>query len=123
MYVLKTIKWRGESLNLVAARYVTGNLALRLELLDDQPFTTVTVNLDIAPPYPYIAVKNYSENEGILEVLIDNDIIEVDPVVQIKSGFVSIPVHKLTQPIQTIIEQTLPEQEMRELLNQEDVQS
>lgn len=41
-----------------------------------------------------VAIKDYSENEGILECLIDNKIVS-EPIRFIHQGYVSIPICKL----------------------------
>lgn len=70
-------------------------------------YMTASVNLDgiRQPPskeyrkFPYVSIKDYSENEGIVELLIFNNIIEKDPVAVSSSGFVTISTYKFTQLI------------------------
>ena len=74
------------------------NKRTQIQLLDAEdgsPVTTVTVNLPDEPMMEdEAAIKNYSENVGILTFLRDNDLItEVKRVV--KSGYVNIPIVKL----------------------------
>lgn len=45
----------------------------------------------------YVAVKDYGENEGMLRFLLDNDVIEPDPVYSFHSGFVVVCVYELTE--------------------------
>jgi len=77
-------------------KYCNGRTALGLTEVDTgEPFATATVNLpEINLAQNEIAIKNYSENEGILQVLIDAGVIG-KPKYEIQSGFVSIPVCEL----------------------------
>ncbi len=72
------------------------NNALALELVETktgEPFMTCTVNNpDISDGE--VAIKNYSENEGVLDFLIKEGIIE-PPHRFISSGYVSLPVCKV----------------------------
>jgi hypothetical protein len=56
---------------------------------------TCTVNLpEIAMSDDEAAIKNYSENKGMVEALKEANII-LDKVREVKSGFVTIPIYKL----------------------------
>ena len=80
----------------VADRYQTnGNLALSVTSETEGPITTCTVNTDVTLPEDCIAVKNYSENEGMDKTLADMEIIG-EHIGFIKSGWVVIPVYRLT---------------------------
>ena len=59
-----------------------------------EPLATVTVNPSGRIGKDEIAVKNYSENEGMLEFLIENGYV-AEPHRVIVSGFVEIPVCKV----------------------------
>ena len=76
--------------------YENGNLGIEIWSDTEGPITKVTVNPDIKIPKDRIAIKNYSENEGIVDWLISEGIIEDTPVQIIPSGWIEIPVHKLT---------------------------
>lgn len=70
------IKFRQWNCNLVKLQYHTGNTALRL-VEDKEPFepiATATVNLESLAP-DEIAIKDYSENEGIYDAMLANDVI------------------------------------------------
>lgn len=78
--------------------YTKERKALSLKCIKDgTPMAVATINL------PYIEleeneviIKNYSENEGIDDVLIEAKIISKEPVFYVDSGYVSnIPVHTL----------------------------
>ena len=74
--------------------YNTGTPALELiDTEDGFPFAKCTVNVpDLAKDE--VGVKDYSENEGMLDFLIDNLIIE-KPHRYENSGFVKIPICKI----------------------------
>lgn len=83
----------------------TGNIAIQLAINDPEgalsdvfhgePVCVATVNL-MQLPADRIAVKNWSENTGMVESLVEAGFIDPDPCDHIESGFVSVPVHKLT---------------------------
>jgi hypothetical protein len=77
--------------------YATGNKALRLiDSTDGSPVATCTVNLpDLKSDE--IAIKDYSENQGMLDFLLENNII-TSPHRYLESGYITnIPVCKLKQ--------------------------
>lgn len=76
--------------------YENGNLAIEIWSNEEGPITRVTVNPDIKIPQTQIAVKDYSENEGMVDWLISQDIIEKNPVKVVESGWVEIPIFNLT---------------------------
>lgn len=84
----------------------TNNLAVEL-VVDDpkgkledtyhgEPVTVATTNLTPLPD-DRIALKNWSENAGIVESLVKAGFIEPDPCDGIEAGFTHAPVHKLTE--------------------------
>ena len=80
-----------------AGRYVDGNPALRI-MSGEGPVCTCSVN----PPDEIladgeIAIKDWSENQGVGNWLkLHGVIVREDPVRRIPSGFVMIPVYRLT---------------------------
>lgn len=73
-----------------------GTVSLQLvDAVDHCPYATCTVNLEGLEP-DEVAIKNYSENEGMLTFLVGEDIVE-PPHRVIPSGFVNIPVCRLKQ--------------------------
>lgn len=80
----------------VTNRYMNGNLALQVVSSEEGLITTCTVNPGEEIGDDFIAVKNYSENEGMDETLKEMGIIG-EKVDEIPSGFVTIPVYKLTK--------------------------
>ena len=82
---------------LVFDKYRNGQTAI--ELRDDSypfegPVAVATVSLDESWNKDEVFIKNYSENEGMLNSLINAGIIS-NPVRYISSGYVMIPVCKL----------------------------
>lgn len=83
----------------------TRNLAVQLVIhnpdgaienyFHNEPMTVATVNLGPLPD-DRIAIKDYSENEGMVKSLAAAGFIEPSPCETVDSGFVRIPVHKLT---------------------------
>ena len=66
---------------------------------DGIPVATASVNFPkIKMTKDEVAIKNYAENEGILEFLIANKVISAKPRVIYTTGHVDIPVHKLLKP-------------------------
>jgi len=77
-------------------KYANGNLAIEIWSNEEGPITKVTVNPDIYIDHDRIAVKDYSENEGMADWLISENLIEEEPIESITSGFVKIPIYELT---------------------------
>lgn len=86
------------------ATYSNGQRAILLETLDGEPWATVTCAVSQPIPDGCVAIKDYSENEGLLAVLIDSGILEPNPVAVIPSGYVSPPVHRLTREALAVAE-------------------
>lgn len=82
-----------------AARYLAnGNAALEATCEDGEPWGVLTVNLPGADiPRDCVAVKDYSEGSGNLRTLADAGLVEPCPVSVVRSGFVPIPVCRLTE--------------------------
>lgn len=82
-----------------AARYRdNGNVALEATCEDGEPWGVLTVNLPGADIPPYcVAVKDYSEGSGNLRTLADAGLVESVPDSVVRSGFVPVPVCRLTK--------------------------
>lgn len=91
----KTIQYRGETLTLVKSTYYAGGTALVLTDEEGMPFTTVTVWVP-GLKSGEVAIKDYSENEGMLATMINHGIVH-PPHRHVASGFVTIPVCKLKE--------------------------
>jgi hypothetical protein len=76
------------------AKYGNGNPALEIKSAYGETLVRASVNPPEILPEGYICIKDWSENEGILDVLLDEGIIS-HPVRWIPSGYVNIPVCKI----------------------------
>ena len=87
-------------LSLQFGKYKNGQISINLfDVEDGMPYAKATICLDDGILKDNeVAIKNYSENEGILETLIQNRIVE-EPHAYIQSGFVKIPICKLLTSI------------------------
>lgn len=77
-------------------KYGNGRTAIQfLDPEDGCPITIATVNLpDVHMDSDEVGIKHYSENQGILNQMIDQGIISA-PIRFEPSGFVDIPICKL----------------------------
>jgi hypothetical protein len=77
-------------------KYSNGRIALKLtDVNDGSPVAVASVNLvdeDLANNE--IAIKNHSENEGMLDVLVKANLVS-KPIRYVQSGYVVIPICKL----------------------------
>jgi len=65
------------------------------DIFQGEPIATATVNLPLEKiEFDEVLVKDYAENQGMLQALIDANIIE-KPHREIRTGFVHCPVCKL----------------------------
>ena len=77
--------------------YGNGNRALKVSSEEEGLICVCSVNQPWGNvPDDAIAIKNYSENEGMDETLADMGIIS-EKLAEIPSGFVTIPVYRLTE--------------------------
>jgi hypothetical protein len=77
--------------------YGNGTPAIRLnDAIDGSPVAVASVNLEGISKVETgeIAIKDYSENQGMLKALKDVGIVS-EPIRHVKSGYVNIPVCKL----------------------------
>ena len=80
-----------------------GNKRLAIQLIDKhngEPIATASVNLvhEEVVPENSMFIKDYSENEGMVDALLRANIIEEKALFYSFSGFVTkIPCHKLTE--------------------------
>ena len=82
---------------------------ISLVIWEDDPeelmalYCAASVNLGGADQPPgTVWIKNWSENEGIVELLKQADVIEGEPILYRPSGFVHIPLYKLSQRVLSI---------------------
>jgi len=88
------VKFLGEELTPVIRRYANGQNAIQLVDRDGMPFMTASVAHDVVIGDDEVIIKNYSENEGIMEALIEAGIIK-NPFCVIPVNFVKLYVAAL----------------------------
>lgn len=86
-----------QALNVCFATYRNGQRAIRLETPDGEPWTDATRAVGCPLPADCVAIKDYSENEGLLALLVKAGVLEPQQLATIPSGFVELPVHRLTR--------------------------
>lgn len=95
---MKTVKFRNWECDVLMAQYANGRPAIQLmDANDGDPIATATLNLppeECPPGCAYI--KTYSENEGMLESLMDAGIVSA-PIGWVKTGWVRIPLVRILQ--------------------------
>lgn len=90
----KVYNYKGYVCELVFKKYLNGQVALQLESVEDGLVSTATVAVDERIEEGYVAIKDYSENEGMLDFLIEEGIVEESEYI-LSYGYVNIPVCKL----------------------------
>lgn len=89
------------------ARYANnGATAILLQNIEDNaPVATATVNLDdewfdmmVSGPegHRMVGIKDYSENEGMVDFLLENEVIKPEKIMLIPSGMVLVGLYALT---------------------------
>ena len=93
---MKTVLFQGFICTINFATYGNGRKAIQLMDADDGcPVATASINLrDVDMDDDEIAIKDYSENAGMFNVLSMAKVIS-DPVRFVSSGFVSVPICKI----------------------------
>ena len=86
---------------IVVNKYLDGSLHIGLVSCDGdipgEPWADVTVRLPINPPEGCVFIKNYSENEGMVDLMVENGIIYPEPTMLRTAGFVEISAYRLTK--------------------------
>ncbi|MDB5352009.1 MAG: hypothetical protein JWN86_3256 [Planctomycetota bacterium] len=87
------VKFQNWDCDLIKHRYANGRTALELvDSQDGERVATATLNLPNEPPAPdEVVIKSYSENETMLETLVNAGIVEPTGRVCV-SGFIQAPV-------------------------------
>jgi len=81
----------GTAVYLKRGKYANGNPSLQLyDAVEHYPYATCTVNIP-GLGSDEVAIKNYSENEGMLDFLVSEGIVD-KPHREESSGYVTIPV-------------------------------
>jgi len=81
------------SVTVKLSKYANGRTSIQiLDAIDGQPYATASVNIDhVLLADNEVLIKDYSENEGMLDFLIKNNIVTPTPN-GVQSGFVWLPV-------------------------------
>jgi hypothetical protein len=78
------------------AHYQNGQTAIQLATPDGEPWLTATSAVPVSVEPTCVVIKDYSENEGVAELLVQAGVIEAQPIRHVASGFVRMPVYRLT---------------------------
>lgn len=91
----QTYKFRDTEVYVRIKTQIVPNRIELIEVETGEPYAVATSVLqELNMIEGYVAVKDYSENTGMLRFLIDNDIVE-PPVTFLKQGFVDFPICKI----------------------------
>lgn len=88
------------------------NNNIAIKLLDEKTKELVavaTTNTSEETPLPGVQIKDYSENEGMWQALVNASVIEDEVIRTIASGYVEVKVAKLTEAAQKDFEKWLEE--------------
>jgi hypothetical protein len=91
------MEFQGEQVTVDTSRqYTNGRVAIQLiSVEDNEPYAVASVNVpDARLESDEVIIKDYSENEGMLEFLLQNNIVTLTDR-KIQSGWVTMPVCKL----------------------------
>ena len=82
-------------------KYPNGRRAIRLvDAIDHEEYAVATINVIDAALLPgHVAIKDYSENVGILEALVEAGVV-IDTGVRVSTGLTSVPVVALAEAYQ-----------------------
>ena len=101
--IKKTVKqmvtFQGELLELSFHRYQSNRrIAIELVCDDGSPYATATVNIaDQALEQDHVFIKDYSENEGMLDALVAAKVVR-DTGIRARAGFTQVPEAILLPP-------------------------
>lgn len=80
-----------------AEYYSPNNTAISLRDTDNKELiTTATTNTGRMLPDGTVAIKNWSENSGLDDDLVEAGILQKEPIGYIPSGMVEVPIYELT---------------------------
>lgn len=92
---METYKYKDYEVTLSWNKYLNGNTALSLDS-QEGVVADVSVNIEKVDK-DLLVVKNYSENVGMDDFLLENGLVESKVLGKINSGFISAPVYKLSK--------------------------
>jgi len=85
-----------ETVRALFARYPNGQIALQRVTETQEPWLTATSAIGAPVPAGCVAIKDWSENEGVPAILLASSVIEGAPVARVRSGCVAVPIYRLT---------------------------
>lgn len=94
-----------------ARRYETnGNVYLGLvDIRKESSVADATINTGVVLPDTHVAIKNYTENEGMVEALLAAGVIEGEPTSHIPLNlFLHVPVYALAPAAYALVKQLAP---------------
>jgi uncharacterized protein YhdP len=99
------VTFLGYRCSVIIGQYEDERISIQLEdKKDGIPVATASVNLiDVPMKEDEVAIKDYSENAGMLEILVNADIISM-PFKYADNGFVQIPICKITRNVLSQLE-------------------
>lgn len=73
------------------------NMNMAIQIFNEEGcIATCTINPDVHIQAPLVAIKNYSENEGMDKELIRLGLIKDKVVKTVPCGFIDVPIYELT---------------------------
>ncbi|AUJ26574.1 hypothetical protein [Virgibacillus dokdonensis] len=91
------VKFKNYNCNIMFGQYGNGNTAIQLiDEKDGYPVAVATVNGLHKCPNDIVGIKDWSENEGMVDALIQAHVIEDELLLMERTGFVYIGYYKLT---------------------------
>jgi hypothetical protein len=73
---MKKYNFKGEEVSVELTKYANGRNAIVLKDKDNMPYATATINVPNEDlPDSFVVIKNYSENEGMLDFLTENELV------------------------------------------------
>ena len=92
---MKTYNFNGSEVTVKIITSISPNRVQLNDAMYGTPHAIATASIpELEMVEGYVAVKDYSENEGMLQFLIENNIVE-PPVTYVESGFVKLPICKI----------------------------
>jgi hypothetical protein len=92
--IIKHKEWDCE---LSFGQYGNGNIAITLlDIEDGQPVSVATVNPNIKMSAPWVCIKPWAENEGIVETLVKNGVVNEPIEDRIQMGYATAYIMELT---------------------------
>jgi len=97
MNILTTAsKYIPAGIHVVRTTYADGNTCLRAISEEGEPYGVLSVNIPESPVHEdFVWLKTWSENEGVLEALIESNLVEKLPVTH-PCGYANARLVKLT---------------------------